>query len=103
MAQARVCDDLRKEGEVVRPLGGIPVLIAVKAGTCELMEPDRKEIGKEVERPFIAPGGLVLGLLDEDVLGEVVKWERLEEGATVLETCVVEGLAVVVRDTEGGS
>ena len=103
MAQARVCDNSRKEGEVVRPLGGIPVLVVVKAGTHELMEPDRKGGVKGVERPFIAPRGLVLGLLDEDVLGEVVKWERLEEGATVLETCVVEGLAVVVRDTEGGS
>ena len=41
--------------------------------------------------------GLVLGFLDENVLREAVKWERLE-GGTVIETCVVEGLAVVVRD-----
>ena len=133
MAQARVFDDMRAKGNIVGPLGGIPVLVALKAGTRELMEPARKGIGEEGERlflagsvaekaaahklmesdremieerggrPFIAPRGLVLGLLDEDVLGGVVKWERLEEGATVLETCVVEGLAVVVRDTEGGS
>ena len=132
MAQARVCDDLRAKGMVGRPLGGVPVLVAVKVGTYEMMEPDRKGIGEggerpflaeliaakagthglmeldreksegRVERPFMEGRGLVLGFLDENVLGEVVKWERLEEGATVLEICVFEELAVVVRDVEGG-
>ena len=155
MAQARICDDTRAKWNVVGPLGGIPVLVAVKAGTHELMKPDRKGIeegveksflaglvarkaatsklmepdrnGTEgVERPFLAGlvarkaathdlmepdrkrtegverplmegRGLVLGFLDENVLREAVKWERLE-GGTVIETCVVEGLAVVVRD-----
>ena len=132
MAQARVCDNTRAKGNVVGPLVGIPVLVAVKQGTYELMKPDRKGIGeggerpfstglvarkaatyelmepdqkwiKGGERPFLGGRGLVLGFLDETVLEEVVKWERLEEGATVIETSVVEGLAVVVRDVEGGT
>lgn len=132
IAQAHICDDMRAKGNVVGPLGGIPVLVAVKAATHELMEPDRerpeggersflaglvarKGVTHELrepdrkgteeasERRFIGGRGLVLGFLDEVVLGEVEKWERLEEGGTVLETCVVEGLAVAVRDVEGGS
>ncbi len=93
---------MRVDGKVVRPLGGIPVLVAVKEATYELMEPYRERIGGGVDRPFIAGGVVVLGILNENVLGEVVKWERQGEGATVIETCVVEGLAVVVRDVEGG-
>ena len=163
MAQAHICDNMRARGNVVGPLGGIPVLVAVNAATYETMEPDGKgteagvgrpplaglvvrkaathqsmmnewkDIGEGVlerpflaglatmkatthelrepdrkgtegglERPIIGGRGLVLGFLDEDMLGEVVKWERLEEGGMVLKTCVVEGLAVVVRDVEDG-
>ena len=85
----------------MRPLGGIPVLLAVDTATYELMEPNLERAGEGVERPFVAGSVLVLGFLNENVLGELVKWERLQEGTTVIETCVVEGLAVVVRDVEG--
>ena len=101
MAQARICDDMRAEGKIVRPLGGIPVLVAVETATYELMEPSLERAGEGVERPFVAGSVLILGFLNENVLGELVKWERLQEGTTVIETCVVEGLAVVVRDVEG--
>ena len=102
MAQAHICDDTKARGHVVGPLGGIPVLVAMKAATYEQMKPDRKRTKEGVETPFMEGRGLVLGFLDENVLREVVKWERLEEGGTDVEICVVEGLAVVVRDVEGG-
>ncbi len=101
MAQARICDNMRAEGKIVRPLRGIPVLFSVKAATYDLMEPNLERAGEGVERPFIAGSVLVLGFLNENVLGELVKWERFREGTAVIETCVVEGLAVVVRDVEG--
>ena len=101
IAQARICDDMRAEGKAVQPLGGIPVLVAVEEAICKMMEPTLERTGEGVERPFIAGGVLVMGVLNETLLGDVVKWERLREGATVIETCVVEGLAVVVRDTPG--
>ena len=101
VAQARICDNMRAEGKIVRPLGGIPVLVAVEAATYEWLEPNLQRAGEAVWRPFTARGVLVLGFLNENVLGDVVKWERQGEGATVIEACVVEGLAVVVRDTPG--
>ena len=86
----------------MRPLGGIPVLVAVKeAAIYRLIEPYPERIGEGVDSPFIAGGFVVLGFVNENVLGEVVKWERLGEGTMAIETCVVEGLAVVVRDVEG--
>lgn len=119
------------KGKVGRPLDGVPALVAVEAGTYEIIEPDRKGIGEGVERqvlaglvarkaatyqplepdreksegrvesPSIAGRGMVLGFLDASLLEEIVKWERVEEEGTVIETGVVEGLAVIVRDVEG--
>ena len=100
MARARVCDDMRVEGKIVRPLGGIPVLVAVKAAIYELIEPSLGRAGEGAKLTFVAGDMLVMGFVKENVLGELVKWERFQEGTAVLETCVVEGLAVVVKDVE---
>ena len=102
MARARACDEMRAEGKIMRPLGGIPVLVAVEAAMYELLVPELERAGGGAKLPFVAGSMLVMGFVKENVLGELVKWERLQEGTVVMETCVVEGLAVVVRNVEGG-
>ena len=97
MARARGCDDMRAKGKIVGPMGGIPVLFAFKAATYELLVPTLERAGK---LPLEAGDMLVMGFVKENVLGELVKWERRQEGTAVMETCVVEGLAVVVRDVK---
>ena len=102
MAQARIYDNMRAEGRIVPPLGDIPVLFAVKAATYEPMVPTLERAGEGAKMPFVAGSMLVMGFVKENVLGELVKWERFQEGTPMIETCVVEGLAVVVRNVEEG-
>ena len=102
MARARACDDMRAEGKTIRPLGGIPVLVAIDAAEYEQLVPQLERAGGGADLPFVAGSMLVMGFVKENVLEELVKWERLQDGTVVMETCVVEGLAVVVRNVEGG-
>ena len=102
MAQAGVCDEMRAAGKIVRPMGGIPVLFAFKAAIYEMLVPTLERAGEGAKLPLEVGDILVMGFVKDDVLGELVKWERCQEGTVASETCVVEGLAVVVRDVEDG-
>ena len=86
----------------MRPiLGGIPILIAIEADAYEELVPALQKAGGGKDLPFLVGSMLVVGFVKENVLGERVKWERLKDGRVVMETCVVGGLAVVVRIVEG--